>query len=150
MTKAEAKHECKRCSAVKLQSQFYKATTIYKGKKHTYYSWCKKCHDEYHKKWRAKNEGKWSECHKRWVKDNREWYLEIKRKSQKKYCSKNPQKMKARAIAFKYRDELIKESCECCSGFDNLHMHHPDYLKPLEVMTLCRPCHDKEHYRKTN
>lgn len=37
--------------------------------------------------------------------------------------------------------------CENCGSTENLHRHHPDYDKPLEIMVLCEPCH-KEVHRK--
>lgn len=42
---------------------------------------------------------------------------------------------------------LKKDACEHCGATEKLELHHSDYSKPLEVVTLCIPCHriaDKE------
>lgn len=35
--------------------------------------------------------------------------------------------------------------CESCSSETDLHGHHCDYNKPLDVMWLCDPCHKQWH-----
>ncbi|HYA07728.1 MAG TPA: hypothetical protein VEF90_17710 [Xanthobacteraceae bacterium] len=42
---------------------------------------------------------------------------------------------------------LIKPpNCEACGAErDDLHGHHHDYSKPLDVTWLCPPCHGAEH-----
>lgn len=35
--------------------------------------------------------------------------------------------------------------CEKCGAKDDLHGHHEDYTKPLDVITLCRTCHGLRH-----
>lgn len=40
------------------------------------------------------------------------------------------------------------ENCSECLKICKAEAHHEDYLKPLEVIWLCRACHAKEH-RKT-
>ena len=40
--------------------------------------------------------------------------------------------------------KLIKEPCRDC-GDINVHGHHPDYSKPLDVIWLCPTHHIKEH-----
>ena len=39
---------------------------------------------------------------------------------------------------------LKKQSCKFC-GSNKVDGHHSDYLKPLEVMWLCRLHHKEEH-----
>jgi hypothetical protein len=43
--------------------------------------------------------------------------------------------------------ELIRKPCERCGTMDNVHGHHEDYMKPLEVMWLC-PIHHTERHRE--
>jgi predicted HNH restriction endonuclease len=38
--------------------------------------------------------------------------------------------------------------CQICGTMKDLQKHHPDYSKPLEVVILCRSCHEKLHRRK--
>ena len=39
---------------------------------------------------------------------------------------------------------IVRQPCERCSATPT-HAHHPDYAKPLEVVWLCRTCHQREH-----
>ena len=85
--------------------------------------------------------------------------IDAKRRLTEKYIVNNkifkenhkrnyPQKVKARKISARNRKKLIKESCENCGAKDKLQMHHPDYSKPLDVITLCIYCHAKVHCRE--
>ncbi len=76
-------------------------------------------------KWRAKN----------WEKSS---------KYQKSYRKKNPDKIKAHILAKKAlkNGEIIRKPCEVC-GVSNVHGHHQDYAKPLDVRWLC-PLHHKQ------
>lgn len=40
--------------------------------------------------------------------------------------------------------KLIKQPCEVC-GCKEVHAHHDDYAKPLEVRWLCNSCHNDWH-----
>lgn len=48
------------------------------------------------------------------------------------------------ASVYKQRGHLKKQNCEAC-GSRHSQMHHPDYVKPLLVQWLCRPCHMALH-----
>ena len=69
----------------------------------------------------------------------------IHSKSSKKYIEKNPERQKARELAQKHVE--LKNYCEDCKTTTRkLHRHHPDYNKPLEVISLCQPCHELYHH----
>jgi hypothetical protein len=42
---------------------------------------------------------------------------------------------------------VIKRSdtCMVCGDEAKTEAHHPDYLDPLQVVWLCKPCHSKLH-----
>lgn len=40
---------------------------------------------------------------------------------------------------------LVRQPCERCGGDENIHAHHEDYSKPLDVTWLCNPCHAQRH-----
>lgn len=55
-------------------------------------------------------------------------------------------KANARAYAnnYKMRGKIKIMPCSVCDD-DKAQMHHEDYSKPLEVIWLCRLCHEKLH-----
>lgn len=70
-------------------------------------------------------------------------------RGKKKYTEKYPIKRKAiNMVNNAVRDgRLFRESCETCGSNKNVHAHHDDYAKPLNVRWLCaahhRAWHDK-------
>lgn len=75
---------------------------------------------EGHRKWKAEHYDKVYLADKTWNENNRH--------------KKRAQMIAARIIP-------LKPVCEICGGTDDLTRHHKDYGKPLEVLTLCKPCH---------
>lgn len=57
-----------------------------------------------------------------------------------------PEKYRARQEVNKAlkRGDLIRKACRCGST-NNVHAHHHDYSKPLDIEWMCRPCHQAEH-----
>lgn len=41
--------------------------------------------------------------------------------------------------------KLIRQPCERCGAEENIHAHHEDYSRPLDVNWLCVPCHAQRH-----
>ncbi len=64
-----------------------------------------------------------------------------------RYRIENPHRVNAstkvrRAIL---SGKMEKEPCAFCGRTDNIHAHHPDYDKPLDVVWLCVQCHRRLH-----
>ncbi len=68
-------------------------------------------------------------------------------KAKAAYIQRNPVKVKAQSVvAYAIRrGGLFREPCEVCCSEENVHAHHDDYLKPLNVRWLCAPCHKQWH-----
>ena len=108
--------------------------------------WCEDCNSEYQREYRLRNKDKIWNLIKKWRRENRSEHLEIQRKSQIRYVFRNPEKIRAHDAVKNNRGKFRKSVCEFCNGKENLELHHPDYSKPLAVITLCRGCHRKETY----
>lgn len=65
----------------------------------------------------------------------------ITNKAKAAWAKRNPEKVKAVRLA----NKLTRKPCEVC-GAVNVHGHHDDYSKPLEVRWLC-PRHHSEHHK---
>jgi hypothetical protein len=63
--------------------------------------------------------------------------------SKNKWRGDNLQKFRAQHIAS--RRVPLASNCTDCRSVENLERHHTDYSKPLEVVTLCKVCHEKRH-----
>ncbi|WP_292636796.1 hypothetical protein [Mesorhizobium sp.] len=68
------------------------------------------------------------------------------RKITMEWREENPVAYRAQtAVSNAVRDgRLFKQPCEFC-GDDEVHAHHRDYTKPLEVVWLCPKCHHRLH-----
>lgn len=64
-----------------------------------------------------------------------------------KFRSNNPEKYKSHIIVFHslVNGIISKSPCSKCGATTNIHAHHNDYSKPLEITWLCASCHRKYH-----
>ncbi|HEC73154.1 MAG TPA: hypothetical protein ENI26_02140 [Methylophaga aminisulfidivorans] len=67
-------------------------------------------------------------------------------KAKVSYIQRNPTKRQAHnQVANALRDgRLEKQPCEVC-GEKEVHAHHDDYAKPLDVRWLCNKHHNEWH-----
>jgi len=119
---------CGRCKAEKPIAEFNKDRYAKSG----YRSQCKDCMAEerkrlrkHYKEWRSKPEIK-----QKYAKYRRDRYQE------------NKKKQAARYMASRLDRPCF---CESCGIQCKPEAHHCDYDKPLEVMWLCRKCHNQWH-----
>lgn len=69
------------------------------------------------------------------------------RKRQEAYREANFLKVLARRVvgyALK-RGYIFIQPCNECGCMDNIEFHHPDYSKALDVVCLCKKCHNDRH-----
>lgn len=103
------------------------------------------------------------ECHKRAVTENRrtnpsvrEYDRERAKTPERRKHSREitinwrgnfPERYKAQtAVGNALRDGKLKRGpCEKCGATENIHGHHHDYSKPLDVTWLCALCHHRLH-----
>lgn len=130
--------KCFKCGEVKSLSDFYKHKQMADG----YVNKCK-------------------ECNKRDVQENRkkkvDYYREYDRARgsrqgysyTKEYRERFPRKYKAHSIVNRAirSKKLHREPCEKCGAIENVHAHHDDYLKPLNIRWLC-PVHHNEWHKE--
>lgn len=139
------KKTCTKCKNELDLESFFNDKTRKSGK----HPWCKKCiylaERESKKIWEKNNKERCKRVRKKWRENNKERHLELQRNGQKRWEEKYPEKRRAYSLTQKYREKIKKDHCEDCGSDEYLHMHHEDYKKPLEVITLCRNCHVKVH-----
>lgn len=61
--------------------------------------------------------------------------------------AKYPEKVVARNAVTHAKEKglLVPQPCEACGATENIHAHHEDYRRPLNVRWLCVQCHRAEH-----
>lgn len=83
------------------------------------YSYCKDCHNEHQR-------------------EHRKTYSELSAEQKEKSIVRKKASYRVRTGA------IERKPCQKC-GSAKAEMHHEDYGKPLEVIWLCRPCHNDLH-----
>lgn len=77
----------------------------------------------------------------------------VRLKTQRNYRLNHPEKYAAQKRVGNYiRDGKINKSqtCQDCTvTTSDIHAHHEDYRKPLEIVWLCPQCHAKRHGKLT-
>lgn len=106
-----------------------------------------KTKEEYNKWYRQYREKNRKKLRKYCMLYNRAWRKKNKSNTSKKWKARNPDKVHAHnKLYYAVKTGKIKKlPCEKC-GREKSVGHHPDYLKPLNVIWLCKICHRKEHY----
>lgn len=133
--------KCFKCKCTKSIDEFYSHFRMKDG----YLNKCKECAKKDGIVNRGKNIDYYREYDiKRFANDpNRK---ESHRNCSLKYSAKYPEKKLARnkARMALLSGKIKKGLCECC-GTSDVQMHHPDYSKPLQIMWLCKICHEEWH-----
>ena len=87
--------------------------------------------------------------HDNWVKLNKD-KISI---TAKRWRDKNKHKIVTHLAIFKAtRSDLVikPKNCSVCKDATNLHGHHKDYSKPLDVVWVCCKCHANIHKEAIN
>lgn len=130
---------CRSCKTEKDESEFGKRAASNDGLAHK----CKQCQKEYDAK-RLKDPKR--------MKMRRDYQKTEKgkdahKKANKRWIEKNTVKRAAHIIAGNaVRDgKLTVLPCEKCFSTHDIHGHHDDYARPLDVRWLCSTCHKEWH-----
>lgn len=149
---------CKKCNVLKDLNEYYKHSRMADG----HLNICKECKRvqqietrnnnlEYYQEYDRNRPNKEERSKKSYQYQLTEKGKEVKNKAVSNYKNNYPIKYKAtNAVNNAIRDKkLIKpDTCECCKNTfpsRQLHGHHSDYNKPLDVMWLCNACHIDWH-----
>lgn len=84
----------------------------------------------------------WRENNDIYIKDYRVKRREVVSIYNSEYAKKYPERITANELA--KRKVKLNEFCEFCGNIAR-DRHHPDYSKPLEVLHLCKSCHQQIH-----
>lgn len=121
---------------------------------------CKTCWNQYKREWRCKRREQgfstngstvWDEKKKAAWKER--YYASPavrQRKAQQMRGYAHDERLKSRHQARLMVHHAIesgalhREACVCC-GCQETQAHHKDYSKPLEIIWVCRSCHQKIH-----
>jgi hypothetical protein len=155
---------CTKCKTEKPRSEFYRRTGTPKG----LCPWCKDCNHKAHREYRATARGQELAklASKRYHRS--EYGKEMNRQRARQYAAdpKNKKRIRARIRKYQKRNllksatksavwravragRLLKPTaCSCCREKVIVYAHHEDYSKPLDVIWLCRQCHNDLHVRK--
>ena len=135
---------CKCCSHTKPIELFKKVGNGYSG--HT----CKQCDAARTRKRRRADPEKYRARSRARAKTARG--RAINKAAVCRYEKRHPERVRARQAvhsAVKRGDIIVPSVCQVlgCSKNEDLHLHHPSYERPLDVIAACRGHHEHLHHR---
>ena len=109
---------------------------------------CRSCRADQRREYKAQNRDRVREGQR----VDRQKHPETVQEQKRRHKERHPEKWKARQAAWNavHRERIAKpNSCERC-GTEveqkrEIHAHHHDYSRPLDVEWLCIDCHLAEH-----
>lgn len=135
---------CSKCRAEKPMDCFSPDKRASDGKQ----SQCRQCMNE----WRKEN-GKKIRSSERYKSRMREWLKtekgkKLKRRQFDKWVRANPQKRQAQSVVNNAiaSGQIERAPCVICGAENNVHGHHDNYARPIDVIWLC-PTHHHERHR---
>jgi len=144
MKKISVKNKtCFVCKKIKNINEFHSNKNSNDGFRYS----CKICTLTMNKKWKKDNYDINLISNRRWIKLNPDKIREYKRNHKARFKKRHPEIVSAWSAIYRaVRDGKIKSKpCVQCGGINNIHAHHPDYSKPLDIIWLCYYCHRKLH-----
>ncbi|WP_439398480.1 hypothetical protein ACRQ5Q_14480 [Bradyrhizobium sp. PMVTL-01] len=131
---------CSECAAVKPLDDFYKHPSNTDGRANI----CKDCHKKRMKLRRQTNPAVQAYDRERAKRPER---IAAMAANTKRWRSEHPEAYRAQnAVNNAIRDgNLTKHPCCVCLSDKDVHAHHTDYSRPLDVKWLCAGCHHRIH-----
>lgn len=133
---------CSRCHTLQSLSQFHKQ----KNGKYGVTGHCKACQAKRAQQYLMTDKGR--SAHRRSAKKYN--HTHKGREAKRRYRARFPKKEKAHNIlgTTVWNNRISKPKiCDRCGGGGQIHGHHLNYNEPLNVIWLCRECHDSLHGR---
>lgn len=132
-----------------------KAEAFFRRDSQGYISWCIECSAKYKNIYRKKCPNLSTAQSERWLNkikntegERYEQYKRYHREHSLKYNKLYPKRYAVKKIVIKALKDgkIIRSSqCQICKCSKNIHAHHCDYNKPLDIMWLCAKHHKKWH-----
>lgn len=129
---------CSRCNETKPLEDYPRSA----GYTHGNRGQCRSCLNEIARIYRRKNTERKREINRRW----RESHREQDRERLRRWRSENELKQWAQNLVKRAVNQgrLRQRACLMCESVETV-AHHPDYLRPLEVVWLCERHHKQVH-----
>ncbi len=144
---------CTKCKQTLSETCFYKNKNFKDGLQYK----CKECDKKETATWKKTNPKRlqeYQDTHRSEKKEyDQRYYVENKEaiaRSGKQYNRIHKKEILARRKVYlaKTNGSLIPQPCETCSSTENIHGHHDDYDKPLDVRWLCSSHHRRLHAKQ--
>ncbi len=131
------------CSKCKEEIPFPDGFHKNRASKSGYVFCCKECNKAAAREWSILNRSRFRAYKRQYDKDNREKHSQYTIKCRTRY----PERYRCRNITTRaiIKGNLILGPCVECGTTEDLHAHHEDYSKPLEVTPLCGTHHRQLH-----
>jgi len=135
---------CIKCGREKTDEEFYAHSDMADGRLNK----CKECCCTEARENRAKNLDRVAEYER--DRATRPERKKVQLAYQRRYREINREKIRAqRKVAYYVRTgQMTQRPCEVCGSTTNIHAHHDDYSRPLDVTWLCAKHHKERHDEK--
>ena len=127
-------YHCPSCDTLKPLSSFYFGKNCRPSNR------CKECQRKHRDAWHIKNAHRWPAVRRKWRLENRDKQLQWRSEhpGATTAWSKVKRAVEAKRIA-------VPLCCPRCGATGELHAHHENYSRPLDVTWLCPSCHRRHH-----